>query len=128
MRPLVRRLGYAILDRTTRSWGAFWGTILVCLLYAIWNSIAGARFDPYPFIFLTLLLTFFSYLQNIVIMTVQRSADMAQARQEEADARQERYMLHIMEALYVHLVGEPPPADDGLSGAGLDGDRPGESA
>lgn len=101
MRARLARVGFVILDATTRTWGAFWGTLVIWVLYWLWNADAPAvdRFDPFPFIFLTLLITMASYLQNIVLMTDQRITnarlDCVRAKQEAQD----RHMLHLMEAV-----------------------------
>ena len=102
----MHRMGFWFLDITTRSWIALWGTIAACGLYAAWNRYSGVIFDPYPFIFLTLILTFFSYLQNIIIMTVQRANDEAQARQEALQHKQLEYMMHLMTAIRDQLAKE----------------------
>ncbi|MDE2342905.1 MAG: DUF1003 domain-containing protein [Betaproteobacteria bacterium] len=93
--------GVAILDATTRTWAAFWGTLAVWLFYWAWNSSAGAhyRFDPYPFVFLTLLITMASYLQNIVLMTDQRKAAIEMAVVRRKQDEQDQHMLHMMEAV-----------------------------
>lgn len=112
LRDRAARVGVVVLDATTRTWGAFWGIIGVWLFYWAWNGAAPTRerFDPYPFVFLTLLITMASYLQNIVLMTDQRKQaielaelrrrqdeqDRAWREQQEAnDAR----MLNLMQAV-----------------------------
>jgi len=93
-----------ILDFTTRSWFAFWLTTSLCIGYAIWNTVTKDDFDPYPFIFLTLLLTFFSYLQNIIIMTMQRHNEKLQAVQEDLQRKQALYTLHLMEVVAAQVA------------------------
>lgn len=101
LRAQLGRFGIAVLDATTRTWGAFWGTLAVWGFYWAWNSrgALAERFDPYPFVFLTLLITMASYLQNIVLMTDQRQAalEMAVLRRKQED--QDRRMLHMLEAV-----------------------------
>lgn len=93
-----------ILDFTTRSWFAFWLTTSFCIGYAVWNTVTKDAFDPYPFIFLTLLLTFFSYLQNIIIMTMQRHNEKLQAVQEDLQRKQALYTLHLMEVVAAQVA------------------------
>lgn len=100
-----------ILDVTTRSWFAFWLTTTACVGYAIWNTATKYDFDPYPFIFLTLLLTFFSYLQNIIIMTMQRHNETLQAVQEDLQRKQARYTLHLMEVIAAQVALLQPIKD-----------------
>lgn len=101
MRARLARFGFLILDATTRTWGAFWGTLAVWTLYWLWNADAptGDRFDPFPFIFLTLLITMASYLQNIVLMTDQRITNARLDRVREKQEAQDRHMLHLMETV-----------------------------
>ena len=97
----IRRAGYWLLDVTQRSWTAFWGTLVAIGVYAIYNSLAHHAFDPYPFIFLTLIVTVLSYQQNIIVLTIQKDAAIAQERQD-------RYMLNMQEAVYAFIVKENP--------------------
>lgn len=89
------------LDATTRSWPAFWGTLIAWVIYWVWNGIAPAdlRFDPYPYMLLTLIITMLSYLQNVILMTDQRignaKLEKVRERQDAADA----HRLHLMEAV-----------------------------
>lgn len=100
MKPSLEK----ILDYSTRSWFAFWWTVVFSLGYALWNVISGYDFDPYPFIFLTLLLTFFSYLQNIIIMTVQKENETIQKKQT-------LYLLHLMEVVAAQVALLQPVAE-----------------
>ena len=93
------RLIDKILDYTTRSWFAFWATFWLIGAYVLWNVRGAVRFDPYPFVFLMGLITVFSYLQNIIIMTIQRKAELSQRKVEAAQHKQSQYMLDIMEVV-----------------------------
>lgn len=92
-------VGFALLDAATRTWSAFWCTIALIVFYCWWNvsSTTHDHFDPYPYTFLMVLIAGLSYLQNIIIMTLQREQDAKfgdiKAKQDEQDAR----MLHLME-------------------------------
>jgi len=81
-----------ILDITTRSWPAFGLTFATIVAYAVWNSVSKHAFDPYPFVFLMGIITVLSYLQNIIIMTVQKEADIMQKKQA-------KYILNLMETV-----------------------------
>lgn len=92
-------VGFALLDAATRTWPAFWCTIALIIFYCWWNVSSTIRdhFDPYPYTFLMVLIAGLSYLQNIIIMTLQREQDdkfgEIKAKQDEQDQR----MLHLME-------------------------------
>lgn len=92
-------VSFALLDAATRTWPAFWCTIALIIFYCWWNvsSTIHDHFDPYPYTFLMVLIAALSYLQNIIIMTLQREQDSKfgeiKAKQDEQDAR----MLHLME-------------------------------
>jgi uncharacterized membrane protein len=77
-------LGQRAADRLAR-WGGSWpfvlGFGLFLLLWCAWNLLSGRAFDPYPFIFLNLILSMLAALQAPVIM-------MSQNRQSEIDRRQ----------------------------------------
>jgi uncharacterized membrane protein len=117
-----------------RSWFAVWGNILLVAGYVIWNVIFnnGLRFDPYPFLLLCTALTALSYLQNPIILTMQRVAEEAQARQEalmrqqiDLMARHLLYQLHQTEAMHAILTRTPGidrSADNAPEGSGIPGD------
>ena len=92
MRAYLVKLGFKLLDITTRSWLGFWGTIAVCFIYAILNTLVKGSIDPFPFVFGMVVITIFSYLQNIVIMTSQKEADIKTSIAEEND---KAILLHI---------------------------------
>lgn len=101
LRAKLSTIGFTVLDATTRTWQAFWGTLAVWLFYWTWNSraLGSYRFDPYPFVFLTLLITMASYLQNIVLMTDQRVAAIEMAALRRKQDEQDMRMLHMLEAV-----------------------------
>lgn len=101
MKSIAARIGIKLLDATTRTWGAFWGTIAVWVFYWLWNARAPIydRFDPYPFVFLTLLITQASYLQNIVLMTDQRLAAIELEKLHAKQAAQDTRQIHMIETL-----------------------------
>lgn len=92
-------MGFALLDATTRTWAAFWGTLSVFLFYVWWNasSLTLRHFDPYPYTFLMVLIAAFSYLQNVIIMTLQRKQDADFIAIKTKQDEQDRHMLTLME-------------------------------
>ncbi len=92
-------IGFKLLDLTSRSWTAFFAAILFCIIYTVYNTVVPHAFDPYPYILLTLIITLISWLQNIVIMTIQRELTANQEIQEEIQRKQLHYMLTLMEAV-----------------------------
>lgn len=92
-------LAFALLDATTRTWQAFWGTIAIVLFYCWWNESPNTHehFDPYPYTFLMVLIAAFSYLQNIIIMTLQRKQDAQFAEIKAKQEEQDQYIMHLME-------------------------------
>lgn len=77
-------LGQRAADRLAR-WGGSWtfvgGFAASLVLWCLWNLVSGRPFDPYPFIFLNLILSMLAAIQAPVIM-------MSQNRQAEIDRRQ----------------------------------------
>ncbi len=91
---LAANLGERLADRVARLGGS-WSFILVFLTILVgWivlnTEILGPRsaFDPYPYIFLNLLLSMIAALQAPVIM-------MSQNRQSEKDRRRAMYDYQI---------------------------------
>ena len=91
---LAENLGERLADRVARLGGS-WSFILVFLTILVgWivlnTEILGPRsaFDPYPYIFLNLLLSMIAALQAPVIM-------MSQNRQSEKDRRRAAYDYQI---------------------------------
>ena len=91
---LAANLGERLADRVARLGGS-WSFILVFLTILVgWivlnTEILGPRsaFDPYPYIFLNLLLSMIAALQAPVIM-------MSQNRQSEKDRRRAAYDYQI---------------------------------
>lgn len=133
---MIGKLADFSLYVLTRSWFAFWTTTAFCGIYMWGNWHGGWHFDPYPFIFLSVFLTVFSYLQNIIIMTMQADSEKITKRLEAAERRRLVYMLHMMEAMNAHLelalepyrksaeadlrISHPDPKDLGLDPDTLD--------
>lgn len=77
-------MGQKAADRLAR-WGGSWTFVgsfaLFLLIWCGWNLLSGEPFDPYPFIFLNLILSMLAAMQAPVIM-------MSQNRQAEIDRHQ----------------------------------------
>jgi uncharacterized membrane protein len=69
------------------------GMTLVVLVWVVWNIAAPppARFDPYPFIFLTLMLSLqASYAAPLILLAQNRQADRDRFALEQDRSRDER--------------------------------------
>ena len=87
--------GQKLSDKVARfggSWKFIIAFFIVLLLWIAFNSIAlgRAKFDPYPFILMNLILSCIAALQAPIIM-------MSQNRQEEKDRRRSEndYMINL---------------------------------
>ncbi|MEY2679452.1 MAG: hypothetical protein RLZZ160_530, partial [Actinomycetota bacterium] len=83
--------------------------------WVIWNSIApeNLRWDQYPFIFLTLLLSLqASYAAPLILLAQNRQADRDRVTSQEDRARDERnlavteFMVREIAAMRTELVSE----------------------
>ena len=102
-----------ILTQASGSWGAFWGFTFVLWGYIAFNLMPATRpehFDPYPFGFLTLVLSLIANYQALIVMISQAGQARAQKRQEERDRiiqQQSHDMLlhqeHIMQGMIMLL-------------------------
>jgi len=88
-----------------------WMTIVI-ILWLLWNIFAprGARFDPYPFIFLTLLLSLqASYAAPLILLAQNRQDDRDRVNLEQDRKQNERsiadteYLTREVAALRVNL-------------------------
>jgi uncharacterized membrane protein len=100
----IKKIGYAILDYTTRTWIGFWCTLLFTIVYCTVNLLVEKSFDPYPFMFLTMVITMFSYYQNIIIMTIQREDHEIQMALEQAAKDKEQKEYDMIEDIYEEVV------------------------
>ena len=85
--------------RTFRSPKFFlWFLCIFCAGWAGWNFTPGLpHFDDGGLERLTLILSIEASIASAVMLAVQE-------RQEQANQKQLRYMLHIMEALHAHIT------------------------
>jgi uncharacterized membrane protein len=87
-----------VAERTARFLGtwAFIGYMTaVVLVWVLWNTLAphSARFDDYPFIFLTLMLSLqASYAAPLILLAQNRQADRDRVTYEQDRSRAERSM------------------------------------
>ena len=107
-------IGQRAADIAAAGFGSWRFIILLNSGVAIWcglNWVLHRPFDPYPFILLNLIFSWFAGNQAPIIMISQR-------RQEELSRQQQRHMLTLQEAIYVHLLEKSPKAvagtDEGL--------------
>jgi uncharacterized membrane protein len=64
--------------------------------WLVWNSVSGARVDPYPFILLNLLLSFqAAYTAPMILMSQNRQGDIDRRRDEEDYATNRKAELEI---------------------------------
>ena len=105
----ARTLGERLADRVASaggSWGFIAGFGVALGLWMTWNLLgrpAGLAFDPYPFIFLNLLLSTLAALQAPVIMMSQNRAaarDRAAAEHDyRVNLRAELEIMHLHDKL-----------------------------
>lgn len=97
-------LGQKVSDKVARFGGSW--TFIICffvvlVLWIIFNSAAaaGARFDPYPFILMNLVLSCIAALQAPIIM-------MSQNRQEEKDRKQNEndYLINMKAEMQIRSL------------------------
>jgi uncharacterized membrane protein len=96
--------GQKISDRVARfggSWAFIISFFVILILWIIFNSIAytTARFDPYPFILMNLILSCIAALQAPIIM-------MSQNRQEEKDRQRSEndYLINLKAELEIRSM------------------------
>jgi len=104
-RNRLTRFGFWFLDLTTRSWTGFWGTVVFCVIYVVYNGLVGKHwaFDPFPMVALCVLLTVFSYFQNIIIMTMQRADERIQSATEQHDKLVLQHIHDVVQALHAMM-------------------------
>ncbi|HEY9219233.1 MAG TPA: DUF1003 domain-containing protein [Phenylobacterium sp.] len=117
--PLVeddRRLGERLADRVAAvggSWGFIAGFGAALAIWMGWNLIAAARgaaFDPYPFIFLNLLLSMLAAVQApVILMSQNRQAarDRLMAEHDyRINLRAELEIMHLHDKVDALIVRE----------------------
>ena len=100
-------LGQSAADRITKIVGSWRFIIIQSILLAIWiiiNITAWVyRWDPYPFIFLNLALSFqAAYTAPIILMSENREADR-ERKKNEMDLATDRKAEREITQLQIHL-------------------------
>lgn len=104
MKKTLKKIAFKCLDGFTRTWAAFWATLAFTFIYCTWMLIRPKSFDPYPFMFLTMVVTMLSYYQNIVIMTIQKEDHEIQKLLEAKQAEMEKRQFDMIEDIYEEIV------------------------
>lgn len=94
--------GQKISDKVARFGGSWKFIILftvILILWIIFNSVSGVKFDPYPFILMNLILSCVAALQAPIIM-------MSQNRQEEKDRMQSEndYLINLKAEMQIRSL------------------------
>ncbi|MFM7776394.1 MAG: DUF1003 domain-containing protein [Actinomycetota bacterium] len=119
------------LGRLSERFARFIGTArflvymtIFVVAWMIWNAIGPSefRFDEYPFIFLTLLLSLqASYAAPLILLAQNRQADRDRVTSQEDRSRDERnlavteYMVRELAAMRKDLVAEIKKLQEGSS-------------
>jgi uncharacterized membrane protein len=116
-------IGQRMADSVARvggSWAFIAGFAVFLCAWALWNASTGRAFDPYPFIFLNLLLSMLAAIQAPIIMMSQNrqaARDRVQAEQDfeiNLKAELEIMALHAkldrLRASEMEPGGSPTPA------------------
>jgi uncharacterized membrane protein len=115
-----RTFGERLADRVAAiggSWGFISGFALALMAWAGLNTLALVRpFDPYPFIFLNLLLSMLAAVQAPIIM-------MSQNRQAATDRRQARRDFEINLKAELEILALHAKLDQLLAGAAGSGNE-----
>ncbi|MCC7197582.1 DUF1003 domain-containing protein [Candidatus Peregrinibacteria bacterium] len=123
---LMRRPSEKMADIMTDLFGSFWFLVLNAVFFLAWvllnnNVIPGFKtFDPYPFTFLTMVVSLEAiFLAIIVLISQNRAAKIADLREEidlQINVRAEEEItkiLNILDAIHDHM-GLPVEDDDEL--------------
>ncbi|MFH8380651.1 DUF1003 domain-containing protein [Kitasatospora sp. NPDC018058] len=109
----VDTLGQRAADRVASAFGSWrfivWMTVIIAV-WLIWNTAlpASFRFDEYPFIFLTLVLSLqASYAAPLILLAQNRQGDRDRARAEQ-DLVTDTETLGLVRGIAAHLGIETP--------------------
>ena len=77
-------LGQKFADKLARGMGS-WSFLIIqtamLAIWIVWNTLTGLEFDPYPFVFLNLILSFqAAYAAPIIMMSSNRQEEIDRAR------------------------------------------------
>lgn len=105
-----RSISIRIADFLTSSFGSVTFLVVHAILFAVWLIINTGKlpgipvFDPFPFIFLTMIVSLEAiFLSIIVLMSENRSADISTLRDEldmQVDLISEREITQILRIIY----------------------------
>jgi len=102
----ARTRGEKLADRVAAvggSWGFILGFAAALALWMSWNALTkgvGLAFDPYPFIFLNLMLSMLAAVQAPIIMMSQN-----RAAQRDREAAEHDYLVNLraeLEIMHLH--------------------------
>lgn len=123
---LMRKPSERLADSMTDLFGSFWFLVLNVIFFIVWvvlnnNIIPGVKtFDPYPFTFLTMVVSLEAiFLAIIVLISQNRAAKIADLREEidlQINVRAEEEItkiLNILDAVHDH-IGLPADDDEEL--------------
>jgi uncharacterized membrane protein len=123
---LMRKPSEKMADTMTDLLGSFWFLVLNVIFFITWvalnnNLIPGFKtFDPYPFTFLTMVVSLEAiFLAIIVLISQNRAAKVADLREEidlQINVRAEEEItkiLNILDAVHDH-IGLPAEDDEEL--------------
>ena len=106
MSPSPQRLGVKIADTITEFIGSWTFIIVQSTILTVWvllNIIGLAHFDPYPFIFLNLFLSFeAAYATPLILMSANRSSERDRkhaAKDFKLDKESHDMVIEIQEVL-----------------------------
>jgi len=77
-------LGQKLADMLARGMGS-WSFLIIqttiLVIWIVWNTVTGYEFDPYPFVFLNLVLSFqAAYAAPIIMMSSNRQEEIDRTR------------------------------------------------
>lgn len=112
----TRTCGQRWADAVTRfggSW-AFIGTFVgSSVVWVAWNVFGSARPDPYPFLFLNMLLTVISTFQQPFVLLSQNRQNEEDRQRDEEDREQLRLLHRRLDAIEDKLASSVhcPPSE-----------------
>ena len=102
----TRTRGQRWADAVTRfggSW-AFIGTFVgSSAIWVAWNVLGNARPDPYPFLFLNMLLTVISTFQQPFVLLSQNRQNEEDRQRDEEDRAQLRLLIQRLDSIEAKL-------------------------
>jgi uncharacterized membrane protein len=107
----TRTRGQRWADAVTR-FGGSWAFICTFVgssaVWVLWNSLAAGRPDPYPFLFLNMLLTVISTFQQPFVLLSQNRQNEEDRQRDEEDRAQLRLLHKRLDAIEAKIPDEHP--------------------